>query len=70
MRLSLIVLPHNTELQDALGDLDDLERSLVLGVLGQEQLERRRELVARLLEFGFGGVNHFDNKYKCECKDK
>jgi hypothetical protein len=34
--LVLVVLPDDTELDDALGDGDDLEGSLVLGVLLEE----------------------------------
>jgi hypothetical protein len=41
-----IVLPDNAELDDALGDRGDLERSAVLGVLLEEGavLERKSEL--------------------------
>ena len=36
LALALVVLPDNAELDDALGDGDDLESLLVLGVLGEE----------------------------------
>lgn len=37
--LSLVVLPDDSELDDSLGDLDDLEGLLVLGVLLEELRE-------------------------------
>jgi hypothetical protein len=37
LALALVVLPDNAELDDALGDGDDLEGLLVLGVLGEER---------------------------------
>lgn len=36
LALALVVLPDNAELDDALGDGDDLESLLVFGVLGEE----------------------------------
>jgi hypothetical protein len=36
LALALVVLPDNTELDDALGDGDDLEGLFVFGVLGEE----------------------------------
>ena len=36
LALALVVLPDNAELDDALGDRDDLEGLLVFGVLGEE----------------------------------
>ena len=36
LALALVVLPDNTELDDALGDGDDLKGLLVFGVLGEE----------------------------------
>ena len=41
----VIALPGNAELNDALGDLDDGERLAVLGVLLEERLEGRGDLV-------------------------
>jgi hypothetical protein len=43
--LALVVLPEDAELDDALRDLDDLERLLVLGVLLEELewVERKKE---------------------------
>lgn len=36
LALALVVLPDDAELDDALGDRDDFESFLVLGVLGEE----------------------------------
>jgi hypothetical protein len=36
LALALVVLPDNAELDDALGDGDDLKSLLVFGVLGEE----------------------------------
>lgn len=36
LALALVVLPDNAELDDALGDGDDLEGLLVFGVLGEK----------------------------------
>ena len=36
LALALVVLPHYAELDDALGDGDDLKSLLVLWVLGEE----------------------------------
>jgi hypothetical protein len=36
LALALVILPDNAELDDALGDRDDLEGLLVFGVLGEE----------------------------------
>lgn len=49
LNLALVVLPKNTELDNALGDLDDGERTLVLGVLLEERLESRGNFVDGLL---------------------
>jgi hypothetical protein len=35
--LSLVILPHDTELDDAFGDGDDLEGSLIFGILFEER---------------------------------
>jgi len=40
MELTLVIFPGDTELDDTLGDLDDLEGSSVLGVLGEERFLR------------------------------
>lgn len=60
--LALVVLPHDAELDDALGDGDNLECGAVLWVLLEEGrgLEGRSELIVSLLEFGLGRkVGHF-----------
>jgi hypothetical protein len=44
----LVVLPHDAELDDALGDLDDLKCLLVLGVLLEEGRQRALDLVQGL----------------------
>lgn len=36
LHLSFVILPHDTELNDAFGDCCDLEGGLVLGVLLEE----------------------------------
>lgn len=59
--LALVVLPDDTELDDALGDGDDLEGSTVFGVLLEQGagLKGRGKLVVGLLELGLGGeVGH------------
>lgn len=58
LRNTLVVFPDDTELNDTLGDLDDVEGLLVLGVGGQEGLEGGGELVERLLELGLDGEDH------------
>ena len=57
---ALVVFPQDTELDDALGDLDDFESCLVLGVALEEGSDGSSELVAGLLELGFGGLDHFE----------
>lgn len=62
LNLALVVLPHDAELDDALGDGDDLECGAVLGVLLEKGggLEGRSKLIVSLLEFGLGRkVGHF-----------
>lgn len=62
LNLALVVLPHDAELDDALGDGDNLECGAVLGVLLEEggSLKSRSKLIVSLLEFGLGGkVGHF-----------
>lgn len=51
-----IVLPDDSELDDALGDGSDLESGPILGVLLKEGavLESARKLVISLLELGLG----------------
>lgn len=44
----VVVLPDNTELNDTLGDLNNVERLLVLGMLLQEGLESGSKLVQGL----------------------
>jgi len=55
---ALVVLPDDAELDDALGDLDDFEGGLVLGVSLEERGDGSGELVAGLLELGLGGLDH------------
>jgi hypothetical protein len=45
---SVIPLPGNSEVDDSLGNLDDIECSSVLGVLDKERLKGRGDLVDRL----------------------
>jgi hypothetical protein len=45
---AIVVLPDNTELEDTLGNLDDVESLLVLGVGLQEGLEGLGELIQSL----------------------
>lgn len=52
LRLALVVLPNDTELDDTLRDLNDIQSLLVFGVGSQERLQRESELVQSLLEFG------------------
>ena len=59
MGFALVVLPDNAELHDALGDLDNVERGLVLGVFLKERGDGGGEFVAGLLELGLGGLDHF-----------
>lgn len=56
----MVVFPHDTELNDALGDLDDFERGLVLGVALKERSDGSSELITGLLEFGFRWLDHFE----------
>lgn len=53
--LALVVLPDDTELDDTLGDGDDLQSLAVLRNLLEESrvLESGRELLVGLLELGF-----------------
>ena len=48
MELALVIFPSNTELDDALGDLHDVECALVLGVGLDEGLDGLSELIERL----------------------
>lgn len=48
MDIALVVLPDDAELEDTLGDLDDVECTLVLGVGFEEWLEGDGELLERL----------------------
>jgi hypothetical protein len=58
---ALVIFPDNTELDDTLGNLDNLEGLLVFGVGSQERLQAHGELVQGLLELGFAGkVGHLD----------
>ena len=59
MGFALVVLPDDAELDDALGDLDDVERGLVLGVSLKERGDGGGEFVASLLELGLGRLDHF-----------
>lgn len=54
LALALVVLPDNAELDDALGNGDDLEGLLVFGVLLEERrgLEGGDELCGRLVASG------------------
>jgi hypothetical protein len=45
---SVIPLPGNSEVDDSLGNLDDLQSTSVLGVLLEERLKGRGDLVDRL----------------------
>ena len=56
---ALVVLPNDAELNDALGDLDDFESGLVLGMSLNERRDGDGELVAGLLELGLRGLDHF-----------
>lgn len=59
--IALVVLPDDTELDDTLGNGDNLEGGTVLGVLLEQGagLEGRGKLVVGLLELGLGGeVGH------------
>ena len=60
MGSALVVFPQDTELNDALRDLDDFECGLVLGVALEEGSDGSSELVAGLLELGFRGLDHFE----------
>lgn len=50
MQLSLVIFPNNTELNDALWNLDDIKSTLVIGVGLEERLERDRKLGQSLME--------------------
>lgn len=50
MQLSLVIFPDNTELYDALRNLDDIKGTLVIGVGLEERLERDRKLGQSLME--------------------
>jgi hypothetical protein len=59
LELSLVILPGDSELDDSLGDLDDLEGLGVFGVLLQEGGEGTFDFRKGLFEFGLGGqVGH------------
>jgi len=45
---SVIPLPSDSEVDDSLGNLNNLERTSVLGVLDEEWLKGRGDLVDRL----------------------
>lgn len=53
---TVVTLPCNSELEDSLGDLNNVEGSSVLGVLGEERLKSLGDLGDGLLEFGLRGV--------------
>jgi hypothetical protein len=55
---ALIILPDHPELQDTLGDLDDVEGFLVLWVSLYERSQTVRELIQGLFEFGFNWKYH------------
>jgi hypothetical protein len=59
LAFALVVLPDDTELDDALGDGGDLEGLLVLGVLVEERrrLEGGDELWRECISGMFGGVD-------------
>lgn len=48
LRVSLVVFPNDTELNNTLGDLDNLESLLVFGVSSQEGLQAGGKLVEGL----------------------
>ena len=60
--LAFVILPNNTELDNTLGNLDDLESFLVFGVGLQENLKTLGKLSERLLKLGLGGKDHRKRK--------
>jgi hypothetical protein len=57
---TLVIFPDNTELDDTLGDLDDLEVVLKLWLFLEESgsLEGGDQLGSGLFEFGFAWEDH------------
>jgi len=58
MRNTLVVFPHDTELDDTFGDLNDIQSSLVGGIGFEEGLQTLSELVKSLFEFWFRWIDH------------
>ena len=56
--VALVVFPDDTELENALRDLDDLKSLLVFRVRSQERLQTERQLIQSLLEFRFNWEDH------------
>lgn len=46
---TVVTLPCNSELEDSLGDLNHVEGSSVLGVLGEELYQKYQHLQYRLM---------------------
>lgn len=61
LKVSLVILPHDAELDHSLRDADDGDETLQVGVLLKQGrvLKSVKELVVGLLEFGLVGLNHY-----------
>ena len=65
VRNPLVVFPHDTELDDTFGDLNDVQSSLIVWIGLEEGLQALSELVKSLFEFWLRWIDHNGSRERC-----